>query len=334
LRGQNFPEVIISFQAEIKDLEEKVVQGSYISKQEALQIPLLSGPDIFYLFASASKIRTQFRGNNVGLCSIVNAKSGSCPEDCSFCAQSSQNKASIEVYPLLRKEIVIQKATEAKNSGAKRFSIVTSGRNVLPKDLSKIADMISSIKEIGLSPCASLGLLNDDALLMLKQAGLDRYHHNLETAERFFSQVCSTHSYDDKVITIKAAQSAGLSICSGGLFGLGETWEDRINMALALRELDVESIPINFLIPVKGTATGDNDLLHPFEALKIVSLYRFILPRKEIRICGGRAQVLGEFNALVFAAGADGMITGNYLTTLGRSPADDLKLIELCGLVA
>jgi biotin synthase len=325
--------VVISFQAGIRDLEEKVIQGRYLSKEEASQIPFIAGPDILYLLAAANKIRTQFRGNNVGLCSIINAKSGSCSEDCSFCAQSSTSRAAIEVYPLLKNEIVIQKATEAKNSGAKRFSLVTSGRSVLPKDLLKIADMISSIKELGLTPCASLGLLNEDALLILKQAGLDRYHHNLETAERLFSQICSTHSYADKVITIKAAQAAGLSICSGGLFGLGETWEDRIDMAFALRELDVESIPINFLIPVKGTASGNNDLLHPFEALKIVSLYRFILPQKEIRICGGRMQVLGEFNSLVFAAGADGMITGNYLTTFGRSPADDLKLIEICGLV-
>ena len=325
--------MVISIQAGIKALEEKVVQGRYLSKQEASQIPLISGPDIFYLLAAANKIRDQFRGNNVGLCSIINARSGLCSEDCSFCAQSSKSKASIEVYPLLKKEIVIQKAAEAKNSGAKRFSIVTSGRTVLPKELLKIADMISSIKEIGLFPCASLGLLNEDAFLVLKKAGLDRYHHNLETAERLFAQICNTHSYADKVITIKAAQSVGLSICSGGIFGLGETWEDRIAMGLALRELDVESIPINFLIPVKGTASADHKLLHPFEALKIVSLYRFILPQKEIRICGGRMQVLGEFNSLVFAAGADGMITGNYLTTLGRSPVEDIKLIELCGLV-
>ena len=318
----------------MRDLKDQVVQGGHISKQDALHISSISDQDIFYLFASANKIRTRFRGNKANLCSIINAKSGLCSEDCSFCAQSCKSKASIEVYPLLGKEEVMRKALEAKNSGAKRFSIVTSGRKVVREDLSKIADMISSIKEIGLSPCASLGLLNGDALSMLRQAGLNRYHHNLETAERFFPHICSTHSYADKVATIKAARSAGLSLCSGGLFGLGETWEDRIDMAFALRELDVESVPINFLIPVKGTTTGGNDLLHPFEALKIISLYRFILPQKEIRICGGRMQVLGDFHALVFAAGADGMITGNYLTTLGRSPADDVRLITLCGLFA
>jgi biotin synthase len=169
-------------------------------------------------------------------------------------------------------------------------------------------------------------------LLLLKKAGLDRYHHNLETSERFFPQICSTHTYAEKIRTIQAAKSAGLSICSGGLFGIGEMWEDRIDMAFALRELDVDSVPINFLIPIAGSALDGRSLLHPFEALKIVSLYRFILPKKEIRICGGRLQVLREFNSLVFAAGADGMITGNYLTTSGRSPEDDLKLIELFGL--
>ena len=334
MKDRDSLEVFISFQAVIKVFEEKIIQGCWISKREALRIPFIAGPDIFYLFASANTIRNRFRGNKVGLCSIINAKSGLCSEDCSFCAQSSKSKAKIEVYPLLKKKIVLQKAAEAKNAGAKRFSIVTSGRNILPKDLMKIADMIFFIKEIGLSPCASLGLLNEDALLVLKQAGLDRYHHNLETSESLFSQICTTHSYIDKVNTIKAAQSVGLSICSGGLFGLGESWEDRIDMAFALRELDVDSVPINFLIPIGGTISGNNDLLHPFEALKILSLFRFILPQKEIRICGGRMQVLGEFHALIFAAGADGMITGNYLTTLGRSPKDDLKLIEQCGLFA
>jgi biotin synthase len=192
--------------------------------------------------------------------------------------------------------------------------------------------MISGIRETGLMPCASLGLLKEDELLLLKKAGLDRYHHNLETSERFFPQICGTHTYAEKIRTIRAAKSAGLSICSGGLFGIGEMWEDRIDMAFALRELDVDSVPINFLIPIAGSALDGASLLHPFEALKIVSLYRFILPQKEIRICGGRLQVLREFNSLLFAAGADGMITGNYLTTPGRSPEDDLKLIELFGL--
>jgi len=323
----------LSLQEGIRHLEEKILKGGPISKQEALSITEISGPDIFSLLASANRIRQHFRKNTIGLCSIVNAKSGACPEDCSFCAQSSRSKAEIEIYPLLSKEMIIQKAIEAKNSGIKRFSIVTSGRKVSEKSLMEIADMVSEIRDLGLIPCASLGLLNAEDLLILKAAGLDRYHHNLETSEGFFPRICTTHTFTDKIRTIESARSAGLSLCSGGIFGMGETWQDRIDMAFSLKDLDVDSIPINFLIPIKGTAFAHKSYLHPFEALQIVSLYRFILPQKEIRICGGRIQILGEFNSLVFAAGADGMISGNYLTTQGRSPEDDLRLIGAYGLV-
>jgi biotin synthase len=316
----------------IKQLEEKILSGVSISKEDALNISEISGDDIFDLFVSANKIRNHFRGNRVELCSIVNAKSGACPEDCAFCAQSVKSEAEIEVYPLLKKEIVIQKAKEAKQSGTKRFSIVTSGRKSSDKDLFAIADMISRIREIGLLPCASLGLLGEKELEILKSAGLERYHHNLETSERFFSKICSTHNYTDKFKTIDAVKSIGLSICSGGIFGLGETWQERIDMAFLLKDLYVDSVPINFLIPIKGTPLGHRGLLHPFEALKILSLYRLILPQKEIRICGGRMQILNEFNSMVFFAGADSLLTGNYLTTSGRSYKDDLRLIESYGL--
>ena len=316
----------------IKHLEELILKGSAITKEEAASITGISGSNLFNLFALADKIRSHFRGDIANLCSIVNAKSGSCSENCSFCAQSSQSKAEIDTYPLLKKELIIQKAREAKRFGIKRFSLVTSGRKISRKNLLDIAEVITAIKDLGIIPCASLGLLCEDELSVLKAAGLDRYHHNLETSVQYFPQICSTHGYADRIRTIHAAHSVGLSLCSGGIFGLGETWQDRVEMAFALRELNVDSVPINFLIPIKGTALGKNKLLHPFEALKIVSLYRLILPRKEIRICGGRMQVLGEFNSMIFLAGADGMITGNYLTTFGRSPEDDLKLIKMYGL--
>lgn len=317
---------------DINRLNKKIAEGKALSKSDALYISKISGSDIFSLFASANKIRERYRGNAVGMCSIVNAKSGACPEDCSFCAQSSRSKAEIDIYPLLDRKVVIQKAIDAKQSGIKRFSIVTSGRKVSGKTLTDIADMISDIRKIGLIPCASLGLLNENELSILKSAGLERYHHNLETSEAFFHRICTTHSYADKIKTIEAARSAGLSVCSGGIFGMGETWQDRIDMAFSLKELDVDSVPVNFLVPIKGTPLSHRDLLHPFEGLKIISLYRHMLPQKEIRVCGGRLQILGDFHSMVFMAGADGMITGNYLTTLGRSPADDLRLIETYGL--
>ena len=316
----------------IKHLEEKVLGGSHVTKEDALYIADVSGTELFELFASANKIRNHFMGNNVGLCSIVNAKSGACPEDCSFCAQSSKSKAKIEVYPLLSKEIIIQKAREAKKSGTIRFSIVTSGKRISELNLLETEDMIAEIREIGLIPCASFGMLGEKELSILRSAGLDRYHHNLETSEGFFSRICSTHSYADKLRTINAVKSVGLSICSVGIFGMGESWQDRIDMAFLLRELDVDSVPINFLVPIKGTPFDNREPLHPFEALKIISLYRYIFPQKEIRICGGRMQILGEFNSMVFLAGADSLLIGNYLTTSGRNYEDDFKLIEIYGL--
>ncbi len=312
----------------IRIIEELVLEGSPITKDAAASIAGHHDADIPDLFASANRIRSHFRGNAVGLCSITNAKSGLCSEDCAFCAQSSRSRAKINTYSLLRKDQMMQQARDVTRYGIKRFSIVTSGRTVSRQDLFDIADMISSIKELGISPCASLGILREEVLSMLKTAGLDRYHHNVETSARHFPEVCSSHRYEDRIMTIKAAQAVGLSVCSGGIFGLGETWQDRIDMAFTLRDLDIDSVPINFLIPFQGTALGYRKLLHPIEALKIISLYRFILPQKEIRVCGGRTQVLGEFNTMIFFAGADGMITGNYLTTTGRRPEDDLRLLK------
>jgi len=316
----------------IKAIEEKILAGEHISREDALYLAGIDGTELFDLFASANRIRNHFRGNTVGICSIINAKSGACTEDCSFCAQSLKSKAKIDVYPLLSKEKIIQKAREAKESGTERLSIVTSGKKITEIDLLMIADMVSEIRKIRLTPCASLGMLDEKGLTMLKSAGLDRYHHNLETSERFFPSVCSTHSYAGKLNTIEIVKSVGLSLCSGGIFGMGETWEDRIDMAFLLRKLDVDSVPINFLIPISGTALEHRDFLHPLEALKIISLFRYILPHKEIRVCGGRMQILGEFNSMVFLAGADSLMIGNYLTTSGRNYEADTRLIAAYGL--
>jgi len=316
----------------LKSIEKKVLGGGKISREEALFIASLSGQDILDLFASASRIREHFRGNTVDLCAIINAKSGACSEDCAYCAQSAKSTAEIKTFPLVDKERVLGKAREAKEGGAKRFCIVTSGKKTSVTDLEKIAEMVSAVRKLGLLPCATLGLLSGEDLLQLKEAGLERYHNNLETSERFFPAICTTHTYQDKLKTIREVKSTGLSLCSGGIFGLGETWDDRVAMAFALREIDPDSVPVNFLTPVKGTRLGFNKILDPFDALKIISLYRFILPDKEIRVCGGRLQTLGELHAFIFPAGADGLLTGNYLTTLGRNFEDDLKLINQYGL--
>lgn len=327
-----FPSPSAKISRMIRDIEKNVLAGRDISREDALYISSLTGNDMLPLFFSANMVREHFRGNHVDLCSIINAKSGACPEDCSYCPQSSKSSAEIKTYPLADYKTVIEKAGEAKRGGAKRFCIVTSGKKASAKDLLKIAEMISGVRALGLLPCATLGLLTEEELFKLKKAGLERYHHNLETSEDFFGRICSTHSYKDKLETIKAVKSAGLSLCSGGIFGIGEEWSDRIDMAFLLREINPESVPINFLIPAKGTKLGESPFLPPLEALKIISLYRFILPNKEIRVCGGRMQTLGEFNAFVFMAGADGLLIGNYLTTLGRKFEDDLWLIKNYGL--
>lgn len=316
----------------ITDLKKKVLAGRRISRDEALFIASVSGHDVFDLFSSADKIRGRFRGDRVDVCAIINARSGACTEDCAYCAQSSGSSAAIKTFPLARKDQVIEKAREAKQGGARRFCIVTSGRKTSGGDLARIAEIVSEVRSVGLLPCATLGLLSGDELELLRDAGLERYHNNLETSEPFFPSICSTHSWQDKIKTIKGVKAAGLSLCSGGIFGLGETWEDRVDMALALSELGPDSVPINFLTPIEGTKLASQKPLEPLEALKIISLYRFILPDKEIRVCGGRMQTLGEFNSFIFFAGADGLLTGNYLTTLGRRYEDDLRLIEQYGL--
>lgn len=316
----------------LRKLEANVLAGKGIGREEARLVSSLSGPAVFDLFSTACRIRNYFRGDYVDLCAIINAKSGACQEDCSYCSQSSKSTSDITVFSLVRKDMVTEKAREAKEGGAKRFCIVTSGRRVSKKDLITIAGMISGVRSIGLLPCATLGLLARDELAFLKDSGLERFHHNLETSETFFPTICTTHTYRDKIITIENVKSVGLSLCSGGIFGLGERWEDRIEMAFALRKIDPDSVPINFLIPIKGTKLGSRSLLEPLEALKIVSLYRFILADKEIRVCGGRMQTLGEFHPFIFLAGADGLLTGNYLTTFGRGFEDDRRLIQEFGL--
>jgi len=303
-----------------------------IDKEFAIALSKLEGSDVFELFTLSNTVRISFRGNKVDLCSIVNAKSGACPEDCSFCAQSSHSKTDINIYSLMSEEKILEAAFSAKERGVKRFCIVTSGKKTSRSDLKQIYNFISEIKNLGLLPCATLGMLNASELMELKDAGLHRYHHNLETSEAFFKDICTTHTYREKVRTIETAKSLGLSICSGGIFGLGESWADRIDMAFALKEIGVDSVPINFLTPIRGTPLGDRELLNPMDALKIIAIYRLILPECEIRICGGRPNTLRDLNSYIFMAGADGLLIGNYLTTPGRNPEDDLQMIKNMGV--
>ncbi len=301
------------------------------NESKEMHLKLLDKLNFYDLIFTANAVRKKYRGDKVELCAIVNAKSGKCSEDCSFCAQSSRYKTDSPVYPLVDKDEILKKAIEAKKHKVKRFSIVISGKKPSKQEFKQIGETIEHLTKKEINTCASLGFLNYDELCYLRDCGLQRVHCNIESSEKFFPEICTTHSFSSKVQTLEQAKNAGLSICSGGVFGLGENWSDRVDMAYFLKELNVDSVPINFLIPIKGTPMEHRTPLSPIEALKIIALFRLILPQKDIRICGGR-QLLGEFSSWIFIAGANALMTGNYLTTQGRHYIDDLKFIENHGL--
>lgn len=320
----------------LQQLTDGVINGYTITADEASHIiSLKTTEEIILLMAHATLLRNLFKGRHIDLCGVVNAKSGRCSEDCIFCAQSAHHKADVKTYPLLNVDELVRSANEAYRSGANRFGLVTSGKGITRREeLDTLCQALEKIaKKTELTPCASLGVLNNEQLKVLSAAGLKRYHHNLETAESFFPKICSTHSYQERMQTVRAAQEAGLEVCSGALFGLGETEEQRIELAFALRELNVDSIPLNFLNPVIGTPLENYPVLDPLEILKIIALFRFVLPAKDIRVCGGREMGLRTLQPLMYVAGANATMVGNYLTTNGRNPAVDIQEIYDLGLV-
>ncbi len=287
--------------------------------------------NIYELFFKANKIREKYKANKVELCAIINAKSGLCSEDCIFCAQSSRYNTNVPLYSLIDKNKIIEKAKEAKKYGVKRFSIVISGKKPSKKELFKIGDCIETMAKIGIYVCASLGLLDYDEIVYLRDRGLHRLHCNIETSESFFPKICTTHNFSQKIKTLQEAKKAGLSVCSGGIFGIGESWQDRVEMAEILKEINVDSIPINYLTPIKGTPLENMKIIAPLEALRIIALFRLILKDKDIRVCGGRP-LLKEFASWIFLAGANALMTGDYLTTKGISYSNDLAFIREHGL--
>lgn len=288
--------------------------------KELLSLPL---DELIFLANSERKKHNL----SLDICSIKNAKSGGCKEDCKFCAQSSHYKTDILRYPLKSLEEILEKAMFAKTLGAKRFGIATSGAKPTKKELSIIAKAIKKIKELGILPCASLGRLEKDELLMLKDAGLSRYHHNIETSESFFKNIATTYPFWEKIRTIKYAKEASLEVCSGGIIGLGESWADRLEMANLLKSLDVSSAPINVLLPIKNTPFEKAPPISPMDVIKTIAIFRIILKDKTIKIAAGREN-LGSFESLAFLAGANGMIIGGYLTIKGRPVGEDQRFIE------
>ncbi len=316
---------------EVLSLTENIINGIIPDMKQYEQLVTHPEDDVFSLLSGADKIRNHFWGKEIHLCVICNGKSGKCSEDCHFCSQSIQSQAEIPVFSLLEKEQLKEPGEFAKTTPVNRYSIVTSGKRLPSREVEKVAEALSELNGNGISTCASLGVLDTDELQVIKKAGVGRYHHNLETSRSYFKNICSTHTFDERMETIKKAQNVGLSVCAGGIFGIGETDEQVLELALELKDLDVDAIPINFLISIKGTPLENFNSLTPYRCLKIIAIFRYVLPDKDIMICGGRENALKGLVSMVFYAGASGVMTGDYLTTKGFSMQKDIEMIEQLG---
>ena len=315
----------------IEKLKQRVLRREgEVSREEAIE--LSRADDRERLYAAADEIRAAFLGNELDTCSIVNARSGKCSEDCKWCAQSAFHSTGIATYPVKSREEVLAAARENDNRRVKRFSLVTSGRRVNKGEMTVFCDMYRDIKEkTGLKLCASMGLLGREELLMLKEAGVARYECNLESASSFFPSLCSTHTSEEKKQTLRLAKEVGLEICSGGIIGMGETMEQRLELALELRELDVKSVPINLLDPVKGTALEGRPPLDDEEVLTTFALFRFILPDAFIRFAGGRRRMSTSLQQRALRAGINASLVGGLLTTAGTDVTEDYKMFAGAG---
>ena len=320
----------------ISTLSERVLGGGQITRDEALWLfNLESSSDILDLLSWANRIREKFKGNKIHLCSIVNAKAGACSENCSFCSQSSHYQTGSPRYGFIDPEPVLEAAIEAGKNGVTALGIVAAwkGLNEGPI-LDEVCDRIRELKASGKTrPDASLGIIKSQKVAdRLKAAGLECYGHNLESSRRFFPQTCSTHTFDDRLTTINHMKKAGVKICSGGIIGMGETREDRCDLALELKAIGANVVPMNILNPIPGTPFEKNPPLSVMEILKSIACFRLILPRQEIMIAGGRTVNLREAQSMIFMAGASALMVGNYLTTLNQTVEKDLQMIKDLGL--
>ncbi len=319
--------------AEIIRLAEKVMDGGAITEEEARALIRTKDEDTMLLLAMADKIRQKFCGSAVDFCAIINARSGHCQEDCKFCAQSGWYHTGAKVYRLLPEEDILAAAKKAKEAGAVRFSLVTSGRNQdNPNEFEEIIDLVRRIRdEVGIEVCCSLGLITDEQAKRLKEAGVTRIHCNIETAPSYFPSICTTHTFADKEAIITAAQRAGIRVCSGGIIGLGESPDQRVEMAFRLRAMHIDSVPLNILNPVPGTPFYTNRRLPPLEVLRTFAMFRFVLPKALIRTAGGREVNLRSLQAYALTGGLNGIMVGGYLTTAGRDPKEDIRMTEDLG---
>lgn len=314
-------------------LGRRVLAGEELSREEGAELAGLPPEDLPYLFAWASRIRVRYCGLKVRCCSIIAAKVGGCGEDCAFCSQSAHFRTPTRGMTIVDSDRVLAASRSAAENGADSFCIVNSGYGPKDAEIERLAGTVGQIRREGrVRACASLGVLTEEQARRLAELGVQRYNHNLQTSRRFFPNIITTHSYDERLATMRAVKMAGLSLCSGALFGMGETWEDRIDLALELRRLGVDVVPINFLHPIPGTPLQHAVPLPPMTCLHVIAVYRFLLPRSEIKIAGGREVNLRDLQSWIFLAGANSFLIGNYLTTCGRAPGQDLQMVRDLGL--
>jgi biotin synthase len=319
---------MVSFQK----LIDLALRGEPLSRCDARQILDCPNDRILALLDAAYTVRRHYRGNSTHIQILTNAKSGLCPEDCHYCSQSRISEAEIQHYPLMSKEKLLEDARRAKQLKAQRFCMALSGRGPTDREIDQLCEIINAIKDaVGISLCCSLGLLKEGQAERLKAAGLDRVNHNLNTSERFYPQICTTHTYRDRLVTLQRCRSARLEICSGGIIGQGETDDDVIDLLLALRELHPDSVPLNFLIPIEGTPFQDRDTgLTPLKCLKVLCLARFLNPDCDIRVAGGREYHLRSLQPLALYA-ANSVFVSGYLTTSGQTPHEACQMITDLG---
>ena len=307
---------------------------SLISHQEALELGRLTEPaDIEALVERAWEVRQENFGDSTDMCSLVNAKSGGCAEDCGFCAQSRYADADTVMHAMMEPEQILEHAKAAEAAGAHRFCMVTQGQGLSKRDFQKILEGAELVAEqTNLKRCASIGHMSTERARSLKEAGIQRVHHNVESARSYYPEVSTTVRYEGRLRTIQAVKEAGLETCVGGILNLGETEEQRVEMAFELTEINPTSVPINLLIPKKGTKFGEREVMEPMEVVKWIAIFRLIIPGALFRLCGGRVENLGELHGLAVKAGLNGVMMGNFLTTLGAEPADDRAMFEELGL--
>ena len=314
---------------DILKIAENIIQGERLKVDDT---DFLLDAELEDIERGANLIQQHFCGKHIDLCTIINGKSGHCGENCKYCAQSACHNTGVEVYDFLPAEKILSVALENEKAGVNRFSIVTSGRALSGKDFDKAIDAYKLLKQnLKIDLCASHGILNAEQFKILREVGVTSYHHNIETSRNFFPQICTSHTFDDRIKTIKLAQAAGLNVCSGGIIGMGETWRDRIEMAFELANLKIMSIPINALMAVKGTALENLPPLKPEEILRTIAIFRFINPASNIRLAAGR-KLLPDKGASAFLNGASASITGNMLTTSGTTIKGDLEILKSLGL--